>query len=461
MRIYYPVFLVSLVLLLNACQDPNAIGESLLNNEKLDLNFQSGFPIKAVTIPGEPLIGFTYTTSVTNGTNLVTPATGLVGDINDPVFGTLKSSFFGRIVYNPNQSVPNFTGMVLDSSVLVIGYDTLGFYGNKKATHDLIVQEIEEDYGSRDTLYTTTTLMVKPEIIGVKTFVPAPKDSLTIRSHSDSTVVKVGPQIRIRMDHTWANNFINNPIINAGPTSDQNEKLYEVLKGIKISSSTGGEGILGLDMSSTARLSGGVTKFYFYLTEADGDKVTYSFYLNERKFNSFEIDNAVSEVSAFINDESKGDSLVFIQSMTGPTFYADLSDLSVLNDKIINHATLQLAIADDAAYNTGSLTPPAQIIASYKKDGKLVVIEDLADLISRSIPFNLGFGGQVTGDLGSKRYYSFNITKHLKALLEEPTTDRKIYFSVYQRYERISRAILRGAKNSQSPITLNVTYTEQ
>ena len=76
------------------------------------------------------LIGFTYTTSVTNGTNLVTPNTGLVGDINDPVLETSRLPF-GRVVYNPNQSVPSFKGMTLDSSVLVIGYDTLGFMAIK------------------------------------------------------------------------------------------------------------------------------------------------------------------------------------------------------------------------------------------------------------------------------------------------------------------------------------------
>ena len=461
MRIYYPVFFASLILLLNACQDPNTIGESLLSSEKLDLGYQSNFPIKAVTIPGEDLIGFTYTTSVTNGTNLVTPNTGLVGDINDPVFGNLKASFFGRVVYNPNQSVPSFKGLTLDSAVLVIGYDTLGFYGDKKASHNLIIQAIDEDYGDVDTIYTSKLLSVKPEIIGSKTFVLAPKDSLTIISHSDSTKAKIPAQIRIRMDQQWATDLIRNPVIEEGPTSDHNQKLFEVFKGIKISSTTGGTSIMGLDMSSTARLSGGVTKLYFYLTEADGDKVTYSFYLNERKYNAFELDQAGSEVSAFINDETKGDSLLFIQSMTGPAFYADLQDLSPLKDKIINHAALEFGIADDAAYNTATLTAPHQIIASYKKNGKLVVIEDLADLISRSIPFNLGFGGQVKGDLGSKRYYSFNITKHLKSMLEDPTVDRKLYFSVYQRSDRVSRAILRGAKNSQSPITLKVAYTEQ
>ena len=174
--------------------------------------------------------------------------------------------------------------------------------------------------------------------------------------------------------------------------------------------------------------------------------------MNERKYNAFELDQAGSEVSAFINDETKGDSLLFIQSMTGPAFYADLQDLSPLKDKIINHAALEFGIADDAAYNTAYFnSSPIRSLPATKKNGKLVVIEDLADLISRSIPFNLGFGGQVKGDLGSKRYYSFNITKHLKSMLEDPTVDRKLYFSVYQRSDRVSRAILRGAKTASRP----------
>lgn len=461
MKIKFLFSAAALSLLFFSCQDANNIGEDLLSNEKLDLNYQTSFEMNAMTIPGEDVIGFTYTTSTATGTNLVTPNTGLIGDINDPIFGNLKASFFGRLVYNPNQSVPSFKAMTLDSAVLVIGYDTLGNYGKTNVVHDLIVQAIDEDYGDRDTLYASKTLAVKPEIIGEKSFVPAPKDSLTIISHADSTSQKVPAQIRIRMDQQWAYNFIKTPIIEEGPTSDQNEELYKVLKGIKISSSTGGESILGLNMSSTARLSGGVTKFYFYLTEADGDKVTYSFYLNERKYNAFEIDNSVGEVNNFLNDEAKGDSLMFIQSVTGPNFYVELPDLNTLSDKIINHAVLELNIADDPIYNTGVLKPSVQIIASKKVDGKLVVIQDVADVIARSLPFDLGFGGGVEGDFGEQRKYAVNITKHLKSLIEDPTLDRKIYFSVYLRSERISRTILRGPKNSKAPVSLKVAYTEK
>ncbi|MBL0082960.1 MAG: hypothetical protein IPP37_11245 [Saprospiraceae bacterium] len=93
MKIKFLFSAAALSLFFFSCQDANNIGEDLLSNEKLDLNYQTSFEMSAMTIPGEDVIGFTYTTSTTTGTNLVTPNTGLIGDINDPVFGNLKASF--------------------------------------------------------------------------------------------------------------------------------------------------------------------------------------------------------------------------------------------------------------------------------------------------------------------------------------------------------------------------------
>ncbi|MBK8700669.1 MAG: DUF4270 family protein [Saprospiraceae bacterium] len=433
----------------------------MLNQEKLDLDHTTNFNIKAATIPGEDVIGFSYVVSNSGGTSLVTPNTGLVGDIDDPIFGKIKSSFYGRIIYNPNQAVPSFKGMALDSAVLVLAYDTLGFYGKSGVVHDLTIQAIDEDYGDMDTIYCSKKLAVKPAPIGEKSFIPAPKDSLSIISHTDSTKLRVAPQIRIRMDQQWAFDFIINPIILEGPTSDQNEKLYEVFRGIKISSSTGSQSILGLDMSSTSRLSGGITKLFFYFTESDGDKVSYSFYLNDRKYNSFELDPTFGEVNGFLNDEVKGDSLIFLQSMTGPAFYLELPTLETLKNKIINHAVIEFTVNGDSRYLKDMYTPLTQILASKKVDGKLEVIDDVADLLAARLPLNLGFGGGLQGKISEKQSYTINITKHLKGLLEDENLDRKIYISAYQRAERASRVVLNGPKNSGSPIKLKVTFTEK
>jgi hypothetical protein len=448
----YLVALFCIALLIGACNDTSNIGEQLLSDEKLDLSYLNNFSIGASTIVTDVPISYTFTKTNLGETNLITPETGIIGELDDPKFGKIKSSIYSKIIYNPNLAIPIFKNLKFDSSVLVMAYDTLGNYGDKNAEHTLLVEQIDEDYMGKDTIYTTQKLATK-RIIGQKTFIPNSKDSIRIDNHKDGTKQKLAAQIRVRLDDEWAKELYTNPVIKDGPTDDSNGKLYSIFNGIKISSTCNKKALLGINLNPQSISSSGISRLTFYFT-SDTTKIEYSFYFSFLKFNNFEIDRQGSVVDQFIDQPEKSDSIIFLQSLDGPGFYLELKDLSVLKNKIINHASIEMTVADIVK----DLKPVTQLIASKKENGKYVVIKDVEDLVVQGYPLALGFGGLITGT--TNQTYSINITKHLKELVKEETLDRKIYITANNRSIRPNRSVLYGPKHSKYPIRLKVVFSE-
>jgi hypothetical protein len=455
--------LVCLALFIGACNEDSNIGEDLLSDQKLDLSYKNNFSINANTVLSEDAISYTFTKSVLNAVNSLSPSSSIIGEINDPKFGKIKASFYSRVIFNPNFPIPVFKDLSLDSAVLTLAYDTVGFYGDKTAAHNFLIEEITEDYDKEDSIYISKKLTTG-RVIGQKTFVPNVKDSIQIINHADSTKQKLSPRIRVRLDDQWANEVYKNALLVDGATGtseEVNNTLYKVFKGMKISSTSDGKSFLGLNVSDASINSGGQTRLTFYFKEIDNDEVEYSFYMSSQKFNSFEIDNTSSTIADFINSPEKSDSLLFLQSMSGPSFYIETKDLSVLKNKNISHASVDFTIANLADDNLKLFPPVTQIIASYKnKDGKLTIIDDVANLISIGAPLSSGFGGGLTGKINEKQTYSINVTNHLKSLIEDESIDRKIYISANNRSIRPNISIIYGPKHSKFPIKLKIVFAD-
>jgi hypothetical protein len=303
---------------------------------------------------------------------------------------------------------------------------------------------------------------VKPTLIGEKIFIPSTKDSISIINYIDSTKTKLPPQLRITLNKEWATNLINNPEIKDGVATDANARLYRALKGIKISSDVTGSSTIGLNLSETNLVNSGNTKLTLYLKK-NTSKITYSFLISTRKFNSFEQNIANTPVFASIDSEPIGDSLLYLRSMGGPSFYLELPNLASLNDKIINHAEIELTLANLAGDDI-QLKPFIQLIANKKKADIFTPIKDVADLIIRNqqqpLSLLLGFNGRIETK-NSKSTYKLIITKHLKELIADPSLDKKIYIQAYNENDKIGRSIIYGPKNSKGPVKLKITYTNK
>lgn len=455
------IFLIlAIIFTLFSCQKDNNLGEVLLQNEKIELSYKNNFEIKAGTYKGEDPIGFNLFVDIFNQVSLTTPSIALIGDVQDPIFGSINSSFYARLVYNPNTGVPTFKGLLLDSAVLVFAYDTLGFYGNNTGVHNLTVEEISEDYKDIDTVFSTKDLMTTGNVIGSKSFVPNFKDSITILAHTDTSSLNIPAQLRIRMNQQWAESFIKNPLVETAPSDDINNVLYSAMKGLKISSSSDGKGIIGLGVDDIDIGSGGLTKMFFYFTDTANVKSNYTFYFSRQKFNSFDLDYTGSLVETFIGDEAKGDSLVFVQSMNGLNFYVDLKDFVTIKDKLINFAELEFTVATLPGDNLSTYNPVLQLLALENSNGEKIEIDDVALLQELGLPVASSFGGYLDNET-TPITYRLNISRYIKKLQKETNPDTKIFIRPDIRINQATRSVIYGPKHSTYPIKLKVIMTEK
>jgi hypothetical protein len=446
-----------------ACQEETNLGESLLKDEKVDIEFTSDFNLIGNNFIQDKIASYIFTPAPIGGqAAIVSPGTGMIGELTDPVFGKIQGSIYSKLIYGTT-SAPSFKDLRLDSAFIIMRYDSMGVYGNKTEPHRITVQEITEDYLALDTIYSNKKLAVSSTIIGEKILIPAPKDSIKTLRHSDSTMVKLAPQIRIRLKDTWAKSFFNNPIINGGVTGDINGELYKVLKGIKITSSAT-QSLLGVDIDLTGATSSNIPIMVLYYTNpSTKTKTTYSFQFSSLKFNSVELTTSGTTASGAIGNQGKSDQYLYLQSINGQGVSVELPSLTALSNKIINHAELVLTVAELPGDNLKLYPPIPQLIASKNVGGKKTVIKDASDLINAtpSLSLSTAFGGVLLGNSGGTRSYKIIITKHIKEILAGKTEDNKIFLSALNRGERPHRTVFYGAKNSTNPIKLRITYSEK
>ncbi|MFM2394406.1 MAG: hypothetical protein RLZZ546_2388, partial [Bacteroidota bacterium] len=112
------IFLFLALLLIFSCNENSSIGEGLLSDERLDLDYTNNFIIKGATYINKPSISYFRNVDQFGQLRIATPSTALIGNLDDPYFGKLKSAFYASIVYNGAQSIPSFTDYVLDSAVM-------------------------------------------------------------------------------------------------------------------------------------------------------------------------------------------------------------------------------------------------------------------------------------------------------------------------------------------------------
>jgi hypothetical protein len=125
----------------------------------------------------------------------------------------------------------------------------------------------------------------------------------------------------------------------------------------------------------------------------------------------------------------------------------------------INKAELEITVADISTQN-GIYNLPKNLIATRKsEDGKLIFIDDISQLLSGGVSFVTSFGG-TPNTSGTLRKYNLNITNHIKQAVKNKSFDSDIYLNVLTEPENPSRLIFYGAKHSQYPVKLKVTYTK-
>ncbi len=445
--IKYQLLLLAVITLFSACQESSSIGNNLLDDERFDIQFTDDFSLTSSTIQGKRIISYQKNLAL----NLCT-----VGKLDDPFFGVSTNDVFFTIGFNPFISIPDFSTGTLDSMVFVISYDSIGNYGDRNAVHNLEIHNLEQDLTNIDTVYMDEDFAYGSEILGSRSFIARPTDSVSIINHTDTTAQKLPAQIRVRMNDDWSKKLFEDTLLYV-----DSESLSTYIKGFYLTNTPSVSALLGLDLSATANAEAGKNRLNVYYTDTDNVKKLYTFRIGVKKGTLSKSDKGSTLAKQLEEGSTAGDSLSIIGSTTGQNTVITFNDLLFLKDKIVNHAKLKFYTAEIANNDIISYRPISQLLASQKDNsGNLAVIKDISDLTIRNISIINGFGGNLTTENGVS-CYTMNITNRLKEMIELDLVpeEANIILSPISRHQIPNRTIIFGSSNSQYPITLEVTYT--
>jgi len=186
------IFTFAITLLGVSCNDPITITD-IPGQVEIPILYTDTFSVNARTIEGE--ITSTYDLGVNYSTYLL-------GELDDPIFGKSTSKTYIELDFRSG-TPSNFEGTTIDSAVLIIGYDNLGFYGDTTARYDIEVRRMIQQLEG-DTIESNQVWATDPTIIGSRSLIPSRYDSLEILNHVEEGVIDtVGPQLRIPLTNTF------------------------------------------------------------------------------------------------------------------------------------------------------------------------------------------------------------------------------------------------------------------
>jgi len=402
-------FIATISLLFSACKDPGSIGAGLLENEEFTVN-ETNFTIPAKVIRGD-------STRVNSSVS-----TKSVGIIDEPVFGETVNQLFMNTSFSidPVIEKPNFHEASLDSIVLRFNLDEEAHYGDFDAEHLVEVFQMTNPYSDEIEMFggeniTTYTEFEYDEsnILGQTNYVTRYDDSITLNLHTSDTFMRFRPQLRIKLDNSFGEIFFADTL-----NTDTDSVYMSIAKGLVLRSTPSTSSMIGLDFSEVTSKA-----LNFYYTKDSGEKMIYPFNVGTgNQLNVIhEYEGSGSAVEAALNDPSEDQEILYVESYSGSNVEFDLSILNDYRDSIINHASLELTVADVADYDD-QLFPVIDnvILSRINEEGELVWIKDIEDLEQIFITeIEADFGGDArTNGLTGEVTYTMNITRHVKEVLD-------------------------------------------
>lgn len=425
-------FIATISILFAACKDPGTIGAGLLDGEEFIIS-----EIEISDIPGKVVRG----DSVTINSTVVTKSLGV---LDEPVFGTTINQLFLNTSFNT--SPPNFEGATLDSVVLRINLLEDYQYGDADATHLVELFQMTNPYAEEfemagDSLTTFTEFEYdESNLLGQVSFIPNYEDEITLDAHTSDTTTLVAPQLRIKLDDSFGQLFIDD-LMNTAADSN----YMEVAKGFVLRSTPSTSSMIGLDFGIVTNRS-----LDFYYTNDDDSKSIYPFNIGSSSHLNVkhEYDGSGSAIEAALNDPSEDQELLYVESYSGTFAEFDLSAIKDYEDEIINHASLEITLAEIPEYDNELFASINNFSLSIRNDdGELRVISDILVLDQKDIAFIEEFfgGNPFVNGLTGETKYTMNITSHVKELLAGEHDDNyKVILSNFAKFFEANRSIING-----------------
>lgn len=447
------LMLLIALFIFSGCQKADNIGLDIDPQDSIQGKLIVDFNVNTITVRDDSL-------------NTSTLEQYPIGSLNDPLLGGTDAGI-ALGVSLPSNGFSFGTNPALDSVVLVIRYGN-DFYGDStSSTFDVSIHKLSEKFGqsfaSNKTWNYEQTQLGRKEGMRFNW-----RDSIKITQQvkgGPDTLVKVAPQLRIRMSETsfigalqnaQANNYFAN---NTAFANNVLNGLY--LKATKQNASVGGIGFLNLRAQDVASRM----EVYYRTDNSSGgrDTLTAAFNISGAA-PAIKHDYTGTPVEEQLEDPSKSYSTVYVQPMGGlkaKITFPDLKKLKELGTLAINKAELVVNVED----GTTNPLEPSQALTIYQTDiaGQRQVLPD-----------QFSYWGGSIYDSDKKRYI-FNVSTYVQRILSGQTEQYPIYIIpanlrfLSQQSQNISpiantaeRSVLsgKGTPGDSRRIKLNIYYNK-
>ncbi len=435
-----------IALIVYGCIDAEEIGLELIDS-KISLNSTDTLTVKSFTIRDDSV-----PTSFVNH--------NVLGLLNDPVFGTTKTSIYTETRLTRN-NISLGEDPVLDSVFLVLYYQG-DYYGNVEVFHNLRVYELSENFPVSDTLYSNQSIPHKEELITLDPegfrFRPAPRDSVMVDS------VLLAPHIRIPLSDAFGQRIID---ASKTPAFENIPNYLEAFKGLYITLDSDVDGMGALYKMDLMHLSSAIDLYYHNPETGEGkddeepekpESKLQRFLINEFSRRGTRVEhfgyeeaNPLLQAQVVQQDPATGDSLVFLQSLgllRAEIELPFLEDLDRLDRVVINKAELILPVNE--GFITDEFLPPARLtMLRYSDEGQLRFLTDY--FVGQSY-----FGGAYDEE---EKQYSFNISQHIQLVLDGRLENTGLALLISGNAVNMSRLVLNGPGHPERPMKIVIHYT--
>jgi hypothetical protein len=443
------LFALSCIFLLHACTKPVTLGSDFLEDEKANLHFVDNFSLTFFTEATDSVL--THSESASQQLT-----TYMLGHIDEPIFGKYTAEIYAQPVITTVATV--LKDAILDSVVLQLRYDTGVYYGSLTSPVTIEVFQMIENPPLETKVYSNQRFMTNPALLGSATFVPAPKDSVTVIGGGDT--LRQAPHIRIPLDKFLLGSF----------TSQTDSTIYENIdtflnffNGIHIRMTGVSNTMLGLNLLSSVS---GMT-FYYTKGTATNQSFKLLFTSGAVKHVYMEHDYTGSVVGGALTPDPEND-LWFVQGLSGPTSYMRVEGLDLLGNAVINNAELEFYVSFPAGDVPAFYPPIEYLITQEKTDTSLIQSVDVRNALDvtrgafQNNTYHTLFGGNLTDTIpGPPVVYRYNmrVTNQVKEIYSG-TEENIIYFNPILKGNIPNRSVLYGPNHPALAPRLRIYYTE-
>ncbi|MEM6398271.1 MAG: DUF4270 family protein [Bacteroidota bacterium] len=449
-----------------SCTDPITVGSDLLEDDRLEVDFDDDLPISIKTVALDTFNVF----EATGGS--LWPRVSF-GAVSDGVFGSYSSGIY--LFFQPQRNsstqqpeVPQFIefkdsmGVQLDSVVVLLAVDTTSFYGPVDSTNYEYALTGLTGQPDFDLDYILTDRFPMGdlagdgnsfELTGEPTLLA---DTMVVGSDSAQAIHQ-----RFRLNADFVQRLADLD------TSDfrTDTTFAEAFPGFFLNAMGESEGIFNFDMANSGRFDGMIA----YFTDTIGDQRAYRF-LFSRWLQSIERDRAGSTADMIL-DDNPDEVFSLIESQAGLMTEITLTDLTSVQGRIINQARLDVYPASVTGFDSARFPAPFTIMLFARdEDGELEQIDDV-DILSAPSQNNIRtfVDGVLDDELDPPRY-EVNLTVHLQRILDGEA-DPQIYLAIIPRVAtpvsflqnqidlEFGRLPINGPAASENKMQLRVAYT--